>query len=394
MVSKAQLFEQVDARFDELRNIRRHLHAHPELSFSEHQTSAYLREKLQSAGIAVSKSYVETGFVATVEGRAPGKRIALRGDMDALPIQESNTVDYASQNPGVMHACGHDVHSTCALGAALTLHALREHWSGTVDILFQPGEEVLPGGASLMIAEGALHTDLQGIFGQHVFPELEAGKVGFKSGAYMASADELYFTVKGKGGHAALPHKNRDAVAATAQMVTALQQLVSRKLPPALPSVLSIGKIIANGATNVIPDTVEVAGTFRTFDEHWRNEAHQWIERIATESCAAFGVEVEVDIRKGYPFLVNDAELTAKAVDAAKSLLGEENVIDLDLRLTAEDFAYYSQHMPGCFYRLGTASPDGRFTSSVHTPTFDIDESAIRTGTAMLAWLALGEMES
>lgn len=362
---------------------------HPELSFSEKETSKYLREQLQSAGIELSKPYAGTGFVAHIYGQPSDRRIALRGDMDALPILEQNRVDYASRNNGVMHACGHDVHSACALGAALLLHETRESWSGTVDVIFQPGEEKLPGGASMMIAEGALHPGLSGIIGQHVFPELEAGKVGFRSGRYMASADELYFTVKGKGGHAALPHKNSDAVAATAQMVTALQQVVSRFLPPDLPSVLSIGRIIADGATNVIPNTVEVAGTFRTFDEEWRAKAHARIEQTAKETCRAFGVDVEVDIQKGYPFLVNDPVLTAKAVDAARELLGDDKVIDLDLRLTAEDFAYYTQHMPGCFYRLGTASPDGRFTSSVHTPTFDIDESALVTGTAMMAHLAL-----
>lgn len=393
MVSKNQIHEGAARIFDEVRSVRRHLHRRPELSFSENETAAYLKAKLEAAGIEVSPPYAGTGFVARIYGRSGGRRMALRGDMDALPITEQNEVEYASANPGVMHACGHDVHSACAFGAALLLHQTRDEWTGTVDVVFQPGEEKLPGGASLMIADGALHPDLTGIFGQHVFPELEAGKVGFRSGRYMASADELYFTVRGKGGHAALPHKNSDPVVATAAMVTALQQVVARFMPPDLPAVLSIGRIIADGATNVIPNTVEVAGTFRTFDEDWRSKAHERIAQTARETCAAFGVEVDVDIRKGYPFLVNDEGLTAKAVDAARDLLGPENVVDLELRLTAEDFAYYTQHMPGCFYRLGTASPDGRFTSSVHTPTFDIDESALRTGTAMMAWLALSGLE-
>ncbi|WP_306640731.1 M20 metallopeptidase family protein [Sanyastnella coralliicola] len=376
----------------ELIEIRQHLHQHPELSFKEEQTSAFVKSKLADRGIAFDDGYAGTGIVAKVKGKAGGKQFALRGDMDALPIQEVNDVAYRSTNPGVMHACGHDVHTSCALGAAFILHELRDEWAGEAHIVFQPGEEVLPGGASLMIKEGALSNELQGIVGQHVFPELEAGKVGFRSGMYMASCDELYFTVKGKGGHGALPHKNNDPVYATAQMVVALQQIASRNAPPEVPTVLSIGRIIAEGATNVIPNEVQVAGTFRTLDEEWRSKAHGLIEQVAKSTCAANGVEVEVDIRKGYPFLINQPDLTARAKKAAEDYLGSENVIDLDLRMTAEDFAYYSQHMAGCFYRLGTASANGENRSAVHTPTFNIDESAIAVGTGLMAWIALTEL--
>ncbi|MDG1260980.1 MAG: M20 family metallopeptidase [Flavobacteriales bacterium] len=378
-----------------VQEIRRHLHQHPELSFKEHETAAYLLNLLNEAGIPTKTGYAGTGMVARIEGQNPNsKHIALRADMDALPIQEANTTSYVSTNPGVMHACGHDVHSACGLGALLVLNELKSEWSGTVTMLFQPGEELLPGGASLMIKDGALSEDLKGIFGQHVFPDLPAGKVGFRPGMYMASTDELYFTVKGQGGHAALPHKLKDPVLAAANLIVALQQVASRKAPAAIPTVLSIGKMEALGATNVVPNEVKLEGTFRTMNEKWRAEAHEHIRAIAKETCAATGVEVAVEIRKGYPFLVNDESLTAKAKAAAIALLGEENVVDLDIRMTGEDFAYYSQHMPSCFYRLGTSGPNGTFKSPVHSSTFDIDESALTTGVSLMAWLAIDALNA
>lgn len=373
--------------------IRRHLHQHPELSFEEYNTSAFIAQKLTEYGVKFQKDIVKTGIVALVEGKNPSKKvIALRADIDALPIQEENEVDYKSSNDGVMHACGHDVHTSSLLGVVKILSELTDKFEGTVKCIFQPGEEKLPGGASLMIKEGVLENPTPAsIFGQHVYPQLKAGKVGFRKGMYMASTDELYLTVIGKGGHAALPHLNVDPIMITAHILTALQQVVSRNSNPITPSVLSFGKIQANGATNVIPKKVHLEGTFRTMDESWRKSAHDKITTIATQVAAGMGGKCEVEIRKGYPFLVNDEQLTAKATEAAKAFLGEENVVELDLRMTAEDFAYYSQVMPACFYRLGTASENANI-SGLHTPTFSIDENALETSIGLMSWLAINEL--
>jgi amidohydrolase len=373
---------------------RRHLHAHPELSFEEFKTAAYVEEQLKAIGISEVQTMAVTGRVATIEGRNPYKKVvALRADMDALPIQEQNEVAYKSCNQGVMHACGHDVHTSSLLGVAAILHSMRDQFEGTVKLVFQPGEEKLPGGASLMIQEGVLMSPtVNSMFGQHVMPLLPAGKVGFRSGLYMASTDEIYVKVKGKGGHGAMPHLNIDPVIVTAQMLTALQQVVSRGANPAIPSVLSFGKVIANGATNVIPNEVYLEGTFRTLDEKWREEAHRQILRIAHGVAESYGATVEFNIMKGYPFLKNDESLTAKAKAAAISYLGEEQVVDLDIWMAAEDFSFYSQEVPACFYRLGTRNEARGIISSVHTPTFDIDESALEIGMGLMAWQAVSAL--
>lgn len=370
---------------------RRHIHAHPELSFNEVNTQAYVMQQLQSIGITDMQTVARTGVVALIKGLNPDSRIvALRGDMDALPITERNDVSYKSVNEGVMHACGHDVHTACLLGAAKILFDLRHEWEGTVKLLFQPGEEKLPGGASMMIAEGALKNPEPGqIFGQHVMPLLPAGTVGFRSGLYMASTDELYVKIIGKGGHGAMPHLNIDPVATAAQIIVALQQIVSRKANPITPSVLSFGKVIAEGATNVIPNEVYMEGTFRTLDEEWRSQAHKAMVTTATSIAEGMGARCEFEIRKGYPFLKNDAKATAHAKQAAVEYLGSDNVVDLDIWMAAEDFAYYSQVMPACFYRLGTRNEALGITSSVHTPTFDIDESALLIGAGLMAWIAV-----
>ncbi len=376
--------------------IRRHLHAHPELSFEETKTSAYICSQLDALGIAYLKGYVNTGIVAHIYGKAPeSKVVALRGDMDALPITEQNTAAYCSQNSGVMHACGHDVHTACLLGAARILNALKEEFSGTIKLVFQPGEEKLPGGASLMIKAGALESPkASAIFGQHVAPDLEVGKVGFRAGMYMASTDELYFTVHGKGGHAALPHTLIDPVLITAHILTALQQIVSRRCKPGVPSVLSFGKVIANGATNIIPDEVKVEGTFRTMNEEWRAEAHLIMIEVAENIAKSMGGTCEFRVERGYPFLVNDEPLTLLAIDAARNYLGTANVVDLEMRMTAEDFSYYSQLMPACFYRLGTRNESKGITSGVHTSTFDVDESSLEIGSGLMAYLAIRQLES
>jgi amidohydrolase len=376
--------------------VRRHLHAHPELSFQETETSAFVCAQLDALGIAYTAGHVGTGIVAHIYGKDPqSKVIALRGDMDALPITEESTKDYCSQNPGVMHACGHDVHTACLLGAARILHELRGEWSGTVKLVFQPGEERLPGGASLMIKEGALDSPkASAIFGQHVAPDLDVGKVGFRAGMYMASTDELYVTVHGEGGHGALPHTLTDPVLIAAHIITALQQVVSRIAKPGVPCVLSFGKVIANGSTNVIPDKVEMEGTFRAMDEIWREDAHLHMIEIAQGIAQSMGGSCDFRIEHGYPFLVNDTPLTRLAQDAARAYLGPENVVDLDLRMTAEDFSYYSQIMPACFYRLGTRNIREDILSGVHTSTFDVDERSLEIGAGLMAHLALETLKA
>lgn len=369
---------------------RRHLHAHPELSFREFQTSAFVQEKLRAWGIPFEAGIAGTGISALLRGKGEGTRRALRADMDALPITEENDVEYKSTVPGVMHACGHDVHTASLLGAARILHDLRSEWEGDIQLVFQPGEEVLPGGASLMIAEGIFEEKMPvAIFGQHVYPELPAGKVGFKSGKYMASTDELYVTVKGRGGHGAKPHGNIDPVLIAAHLIVTLQQTVSRWADPAIPTVLSFGKVEAKGATNIIPNEVTLEGTFRTFDEKWRKEAHVKMVQCATDLARSMGGEVDFSIEVGYPVLHNHEGLTAQAKQRAIEYLGADNVVDLDLRMTAEDFAYYSHHMPACFYRLGTASPDGSSAYGIHNSRFNIDEHALEVGMGLMAWQAL-----
>lgn len=376
---------------------RRHLHANPELSFQEFNTSAYIEAFLIRNNISYRKGIAGTGLTAFIEGKNPeSKLIALRADMDALPIVEENNVEYKSKNNGVMHACGHDVHTSSLLGAALILNSLRTHWEGTVQLIFQPGEEVLPGGASVMIKEGVFeHKMPEAIFGQHVYPELPAGTIGLKPGPYMASTDEIYVTVKGRGGHGAKPDRNIDPVLITAHLITALQQVVSRWANPATPTVLSFGKVIANGATNIIPNEVKMEGTFRTFNEEWRVEAHQRMKDLATNLVKSMGGEVEFRIEVGYPVLKNDSSLTTAAKQFAIDYLGEDHVVDLDIRMTAEDFAYFSQYMPACFYRLGTASPkDDSKSYGVHNSRFDIDENALETGMGLMAWLTICQLSS
>lgn len=374
---------------------RRHLHKNPELSFKEFQTQQFVWERLDEIGITNKVKVAETGIVAMIEGKNPSaKIIALRADMDALPIQETNKTDYVSQNAGVMHACGHDVHTSSLLGVASVLQQFKNEFSGTVKLLFQPGEEKLPGGASMMIKEGVLkNPSVSGILGQHVMPLIETGKVGFRSGVYMASTDEIYVTIKGKGGHGAIPHQNIDPVLIVSHIIVALQQIVSRNANPIMPSVLSFGKVVANGATNVIPDSVYLEGTFRTLDERWRNDAHAKMIKMAEAIAEGMGGKCEFKIVRGYPALVNNPELTASARKNAVDYLGEENVLDLDIWMAAEDFAFYSQETNACFYRLGTRNEAKGITSSVHTSTFDIDENALKTGVGLMTYLALCELK-
>ena len=391
---KERLQQIVAQNAKEILDIRRHLHANPELSFKEFETSKFVCSKLDEWGISYKSGYVETGIVAHVEGKNPSSKvIAIRGDMDALPIMEANEVPYKSKNDGIMHACGHDVHTSCVLGVAKALNELRDEFEGTLKIVFQPGEERLPGGASLMIKEGALENPKpSSIVGQHVLPELEVGKVGFRSGMYMASADEIHFTVKGKGGHAALPHDNIDPVLITSHIIVALQQVVSRRTKPGVPCVLSFGKVEANGATNVIPNQVQVAGTFRTMDEEWRMESHKIMKKMAEELAYSMGGSCDFRVDVGYPFVYNDGAVTEFARNAAEDYLGKENVVQLDMRMTGEDFSYYTQHMPGCFYRLGVGNMDKGISSGLHTPTFNVDERCLEVGTGVMSYIALRQL--
>lgn len=378
----------------ELLAIRRHLHSNPELSFQEYNTVAFVKAQLENMGIHNIKSLAQTGLEVLIEGKNPTKKVlALRADMDALPIVEANDVPYKSKNIGVMHACGHDVHTTCLLGVANILNGLKNEFEGSIKLIFQPGEEKLPGGASLMIAEGVLsNPKVDAIVGQHVMPLIPVGKVGFRSGLYMASTDEIYVKIIGKGGHGAMPHLCIDPVIIMAQLINSLQTLVSRQANPIIPSVLSFGKVIANGATNVIPNEVYMEGTFRTLDEKWRSKAHELMLRTAQSIADANGATIEFDIKKGYPFLMNNPELTARTRNFACEYLGSDNVLDLDIWMAAEDFAYYSQEATACFYRLGTRNEAKGIVSGVHTPTFDIDENALEIGAGLMAYIALKEL--
>ena len=374
---------------------RRHLHQNPELSFEEVQTSAFVQERLRDLNIPFTSGIGGYGVVANLQGHSPGPVVALRADMDALPIQEANEVPYASKVPGVMHACGHDVHTASLLGVAALLRSRTQDFSGTVRFLFQPAEEKLPGGASLMIRDGALANPTpQAIYGQHVMPLLPAGTVGFRSGRYMASADEIRLTIRGKGGHAAMPHLNTDSVLIASHIVVALQQVVSRRANPTLPSVLSFGHIVGEGAYNVLPNDVRLRGTFRTMDETWRDQAHALIREIASGTASAMGAVCDVEIDRGYPMLFNHPESTALARSTAEAYLGPQQVVDLDLWMAAEDFAFYAQQIPATFYRLGTRNEAKGWVSSVHTSTFDVDESALPLGAGLMAAIALEQLAS
>ena len=375
--------------FSEVLEIRRHIHKNPELSFQEFKTSAYIKQKLDEYGISYTDAYVKTGILGVIEGKAKGKVVALRTDIDALPIVEANKIDYASINKGVMHACGHDVHMASLLGAAKILNKIKDKFNGTVLLIFQPAEEKLPGGAKLMMDEGVfdkIKPDM--IIAQHVMPTMPVGNVGFKSGMYMASTDEIYLTIKAKGGHAAMPYQINDTVLIASHIITSLQQIVSRNTKSGIPAVLSFGKFIADGATNIIPNEVHIEGTFRTMDEDWRKQAHQQIEKIAKGVAQAMGANCDVKIVGGYPALINDEEITNSASDFAKEYLGKEHVEDMEIRMTAEDFAYFSEKYPSTFYRLGTMNKQKGTDFPLHSENFNIDEDALKISGGLMAWLA------
>lgn len=372
---------------------RRYLHTNPELSFQEFNTQKFVAEKLKELGIQ-PEPIANTGLVATIEGRnAENRVVGLRADMDALPIYEKNDVPYKSQNEGVMHACGHDVHTASLLGTAKILTQLKGEFDGTVKLVFQPAEEKAPGGASIMIKEGVLQNPAPAsMLGQHVAPNVPVGKIGFREGMYMASTDEIYMTIKGKGGHGAMPDQLIDPVLIASHVIVSLQQIISRNRKPANPSVLSFGRFIADGVTNVIPNEVTIQGTFRCMDEEWREDGLRRMKKMAEGITEAMGGTCEFEIVRGYPFLKNHPELTRRMKSAAIEFMGADNVIDLDLWMAGEDFAFYSQVVDSCFYRLGTRNEARGIISGVHTPTFDIDESALEIGAGLMTWLALKEV--
>ena len=370
--------------------IRRQIHSHPELSYQEHDTAALVAAELTKLNIPFTTGIAGTGVVGLLSGRNPNKKcIALRADMDALPIQEQNQTTYKSKVAGVMHACGHDVHTSNLLGAAMVLSELKNEWEGTVKLIFQPSEEKMPSGANAMIEAGVMNNPkIEAIYGLHVHTELEAGQVGFRSGKFMASADELYLTVRGKGGHAAQPAQFISPLIISAEILLALQRFTDMNVP----TVLSFGKIIAEGATNVIPEKAELAGTLRCFDESIRNKIHEEMTTICHDIAAKHGATCDVNILKGYPVLTNNEELTARAKKVAQDYLGAENIHDLPIRMGAEDFAYYSQLAPACFYRIGVANKEKGITSAIHTATFDIDERALLTSIGLTSEIALDSL--
>lgn len=386
---KTLILQKSEAIFEELRTIRRHLHQYPELSFEEYQTCAFIQDTLKKWGISAIKTIATTGTLVTLEGKNPSKRtIALRADIDALPIQEQNNCSYRSRNAGSMHACGHDAHTTCLLGALKILHDTRDKWEGTIKGIFQPGEEKNPGGASWVIRDGALkNPDVDAIIGLHVHTDLPVGQYSFRAGCVMASADELHITIKGKGGHAAAPHRSIDTIFVATQFINALHHIISRYNDPFNPSVLSICSIQGGHTTNVIPETVQLKGTLRAMNESWRTHAHQLIKNIGHHIGAAFGASIDLNIDKGYPCVINDAALNEQARLYANALTGTEHCSETELRMGSEDFGYYSQLIPGCFYRLGVRPQHKEQIPGVHTPSFDIDESALLYGCRMQAWL-------
>ena len=377
------------ALLPEIIEIRRHLHMHPELSFQEYETSKFIKSILKKWGIPFQENIADTGIVVLLKGKNPEKKcVGLRADFDALPIKEENEVDYCSKNDGVMHACGHDAHTASLLGVVNILHQLQQEWEGSVKFIFQPAEERLPGGAQQMIKEGVLENPkVDFMFGQHVFPDLEVGTVGFKAGQYMASTDELHITINGKGGHAALPEKNKNPIQVASDLTSKLYDYFEQQTE--IPSVFSIGYIQGLGSTNVVPDKVEMMGTLRAMDEDWRANAHKKMLTVSDDLAKKYQVEIDFEIRKGYPFLENDKALTTKAVESAKTYLGVENVVQLPIRMTAEDFAYFTKELPACFYRLGTANTAKGITYGLHTSRFDIDEKALEIGMGLMAWLAI-----
>jgi amidohydrolase len=386
---QAKIREAAHKLDEKVRGYREHIHAHPELSYQEFETMKFVSNALTQIGIEHTTHVGDTGVVAVIRGdqhSMDSPCYGLRADLDALPIHEENDVPYKSTKEGIMHACGHDVHTAILLGAAEILFDLRNQLPQPVKLIFQPGEEKNPGGATLMIRDGVLENPtVERMTALHVFPDLEAGNVGFKEGIYMASCDEIYITIHGKGGHGATPHQCIDPIMIGANMLQTMQQIVSRKCDPKIPCVLSFGHFEAIGATNIIPSKAVLKGTFRTMNETWRAEALQLIQSTAEDVAKASGGSAEVIISKGYPYLENDPETTRRMKSMSVEFLGANNVHDLPIRLTSEDFSYYSQVIPVCFFRLGVRNEAEGIIHGVHHPQFDIDQKSLKIGVQMMA---------
>lgn len=384
---KEKILELSDLFFDEIVSIRRYMHMHPELSFQEFETSNYIKSILKSWDINFLDGYANTGILVNLEGKEPSSRvIALRADFDALPILEENDVEYKSKNEGIMHACGHDAHTASMLGALKILHKTKDHWRGTIKFIFQPAEERLPGGAKQMIEEGVLENpNVQHVIAQHVLPDLEVGKVGFRCGTYMASTDELYITISGKGGHAAIPSSYNNPIIASSELVLDFNKFFNDKTD----AIFAIGFIDGKGSTNIIPNEVNLMGTFRALDESFRLESHNHMNRIVDQVAKKYNIKIDLNIKKGYPALNNDIQFTLNQINKAKEFLGEKNVIDLPIRMTAEDFSYFANAVPSCFYRLGTGNKDKGLIHGLHTSKFNIDEDSLKIGMGLMAFLAI-----
>lgn len=393
---KKEIIQIAEKITPQITTIRRHIHTYPELSFDEKNTSAYISQKLTEWGIAHKKGFAKYGILGIIKGeKKQGKTLALRADIDALPIQEKNKIAFKSKVKNVMHACGHDMHTASLLGVAKILQTLKSKFGGTVLLVFQPAEEKLPGGAKLMLEDGVFDEYTPDfIIAQHVYPDIQTGQIGMYAGSYMASADEIYITVRGKGGHAALPHKTPDTVLAACQTIVALQQVVSRFIPSQIPAVLSFGNIVCQSMMNIIPKEVELQGTFRIMNEEWRFKAHEKIKMIAKNTCKSVGLNCKVNIKVGYPCLYNNPEFTKKLMGKAAELLGKEQVKLLEKRMTAEDFAWFAQKIPACFYRLGVGYADkGKNVGSLHSSTFLPNEEALKIGMQTMSYFALNSLD-
>lgn len=382
--------------FSEIIAIRRHIHQHPELSLQEKNTMDFISDKLSEYGIPFENNVGGFGIVGIITGRdRQGVCVALRADMDALPVTETNEIPYKSVNTGVMHACGHDVHIACLLGAAKILNSMKDKFNGTVKLFFQPSEESYPGGAIQMIQDGVMNNPKPDfVIAQHVFPFISAGQVGFRPGMFMASTDEFFITVKGKGGHGAMPQTAIDPILIASHIVIALQQIVSRNANPLVSTVVTVGKIIGEGRTNVIPETVRLEGTVRTFDESWRTRVHETLRRIANGTAEAMGGSCDISISSGYPFLFNNEQLTQNLISLAKEYLGENNVKPMEQKMGAEDFSYFANEVPGCLFGLGVADPIIGTGPNLHTAGFNVDEAAVKTGMGLMAWMAMNILGS
>jgi len=393
---KLKINQIISNSFEEFVAWRKHIHANPELSFKEFKTAEFVASQLREMGIPFSEGIAGTGIVAIIKGVNPSKKcVALRADLDALPIQEENDVSYKSTVANVMHACGHDVHTTCLLGAAKVLNCLRTDFEGTVKLIFQPGEEVLPGGASQMITEGVLDKPrVDEIYALHVFPEMDTGKVGFKEGNYMAACDELYLTVIGKGGHAALPHQYNNPIMIVSELLPKLDSFLKSIALKESPYIFAFGDLQAKGATNIIPEEARAMGTLRTMNEAWREEVHHKLRAFVNDFLKSRNAKGELKILKGYPFLKNSEKLTKRAYAASADLLGTHRVEEMKIRMTAEDFSFYSQVIPACFYRLGVRNESLGLVHGVHHPKFNIDHEAIKIGVSTLSFIAVNALKT